>query len=118
MKGNLVDDVPEGLNSLFRPSVQPYLISWFKYDPVEEIAKIDVPVLIIQGDRDLQITVDDAKQLHMGNPNSKLAIVQGMNHVLKDVPEDREGNLKTYNDSNLPLNKQFVKELVRFINEL
>ena len=41
-----------------------------------------------------------------------------MNHVLKDAPEDREGNLETYNDSNLPLNEQFVKELVKFINEL
>lgn len=118
MKGNLVDDVPEGLYSLFRPSVQPYLISWFKYDPAEEIAKIDEPVLIIQGDRDLQITVDDAEQLHQANPRSKLAIISGMNHVLKDAPVDREGNLKTYNDSNLPLNEQFVQELVKFINEL
>lgn len=118
MKGNLVEDVPEGLYSLFRPSVQPYLISWFKYEPAEEIAKIDVPILIIQGDRDLQITVDNAKQLHKANPRSKLAIVPGMNHVLKDAPEEREGNLKTYNDSNLPLNEQFVQELVKFINEL
>lgn len=118
MKGNLVEDVPEGLYSLFRPSVQPYLISWFKYEPAEEIAKIDVPILIIQGDRDLQITVDNAKQLHKANPRSELAIVPGMNHVLKDAPEEREGNLKTYNDSNLPLNEQFVQELVKFINEL
>lgn len=118
MKGNLVEDVPEGLYSLFRPSVQPYLISWFKYEPAEEIAKIDVPILIIQGDRDLQITVDNAKQLHKANPRSELAIVPGMNHVLKDAPVDREGNLKTYNDSNLPLNEQFVQELVKFINEL
>ena len=60
-KGNLVDDVPEGLYSLFRPSVQPYMISWFKYEPREIISRIDVPILIIQGDTDLQITVEDAK---------------------------------------------------------
>ena len=63
----MVDDVPEGLYSLFRPSVQPYMISWFKYEPREIISRIDVPILIIQGDTDLQITVEDAKALHEAN---------------------------------------------------
>jgi len=118
MKGNLVDDVPEGLYSLFRPSVQPYLISWFKYDPVEEISKVEEPVLIIQGDNDIQITVEDANRLYEGNPESKFVIIEGMNHILKDAPEDREGNIATYSNPTLPLNERFVKELINFINEL
>lgn len=115
VKGNLVDDVPEGLYALFRPSVQPYLISWFKYDPVEEISRIQVPVLIIQGDNDIQITVDDANRLHSGNPENKLIIVEGMNHVLKDAPRDRNDNMATYNEPTLPLNEEFVEELINFI---
>lgn len=118
MNGNLVDDVPEGLYSLFRPSVQPYLISWFKYNPIEEISKIDKPVLILQGDTDLQVTVEDAKLLHEANSNSKLVIINGMNHILKDAPEDRQTNLATYSNPDLPLNKQFVKEITTFIKEL
>ncbi len=117
-KGNRVDDVPEGLYSLFRPSVQPYLISWFKYDPAKEISKVDEPVLIIQGDNDIQITVEDAKILHKSNQRSKLVIIGGMNHILKDAPEDREGNLATYSNPDLPLNQQFVEELTKFINDL
>lgn len=118
MAGNLVEDVPEGLYSLFRPSVQPYLISWFKYDPIEEIANVNVPVLIIQGDNDIQITVDDANRLHSGNPENRLAIIEDMNHVLKDAPRDREGNIATYNNPTLPLNEEFVEELINFIKEL
>lgn len=118
MDGNLVDDVPEGLYSLFRPSVQPYLISWFKYDPVEEISKVEEPVLIIQGDNDIQITVEDANRLYEGNPENKLVIIKGMNHILKDAPEDRDGNIATYSNPNLPLNEEFVEELINFINEL
>src|SRR5665647_1908616 len=49
VKGETVSDVPSILNSLFRSSVQPYIISWFKYDPQKEIAKLKIPVLIIQG---------------------------------------------------------------------
>jgi len=117
-KGNKVDNVPEGLYSLFRPSVQPYMISWFKYDPKDEISKVEEPILIIQGDNDLQITVEDANILHRANPKSKLIIIEGMNHILKDAPEDREGNLATYNNPNLPLNSKFIEELIKFINEL
>jgi len=118
MDGNLVDNVPEGLYSLFRPSVQPYLISWFKYNPVEEISKVEEPVLIIQGDNDIQITVEDANRLYEGNPESKLVIIEGMNHILKDAPEDRDGNIATYSNPTLPLNEEFVQELINFINEL
>ena len=32
-KGETIDNAPEMLYALFRPSVQPYLISWFKYNP-------------------------------------------------------------------------------------
>jgi len=118
INGNLVDDVPEGLYSLFRPSVQPYLISWFKYDPVEEISKVEEPVLIIQGDNDIQITVEDANMLYEGNPESKLVIIEGMNHILKNAPEDRNGNIATYSNPALPLNEEFVKELINFIKSL
>ncbi len=117
-KGNLVDDVPEGLYSLFRPSVQPYMISWFKYEPREIISRIDVPILIIQGDTDLQITVEDAKALHEANPNSELIIIEGMNHVLKDAPMDQQENMATYSNPNLELNAEFKEELIRFIKEL
>ena len=62
-KGKTVDSIPPLLNMLFRPSVQPYLISCFKYDPAVEISKVKCPVLIIQGTTDIQIQVEDAKKL-------------------------------------------------------
>lgn len=116
-KGNLVPTVEEGLYMLFRPSVQPYMISWFKYDPVEVISKIHVPILILQGDNDLQVTVADAERLHEA-VSSELVIVKGMNHVLKDAPTDSEGNLGTYNDPTLELNQEFKEKLIEFIKGL
>ena len=117
-KGNLVADIPEGLYSLFRPSVQPYLISWFKYEPREVIAQMDLPILIVQGDTDLQITVEDAKALHEANPDSRLIIIKGMNHILKDAPIDQEENIATYSNPDLELNTEFKEELISFIKGL
>jgi uncharacterized protein len=54
-KGKTVQNVPDDFQNIFRISVQPYLISWMKYDPAAEIKKVKVPVLIIQGTREQQI---------------------------------------------------------------
>src|SRR6266853_4869183 len=81
--GRTSDSVPAELHSLFRPSVQPYLISWFRYDPAKEIAKITTPVLIVQGSTDRQVSVEDARHLRQGNRNAQLLMVPGMNHLLK-----------------------------------
>lgn len=50
--GKEVSNIPMGLMTLFRPSVQPYLISWYRYNPQEVIAKLRQPVLILQGDKE------------------------------------------------------------------
>ena len=116
--GKLTENPPKELDSLFRESVQPYLISWFKYDPSQIIGKIEVPVLIIQGENDLQVTVEDAEKLKEGNPESKLVLIDKMNHILKDAPTDQAGNMETYSKPDLSLNKELVKEIVTFLNSL
>src|SRR5262249_5804111 len=81
--GHGVADVPGTLGPLFRPSVQPYLISYFKYDPAREIADVNAPVMVVQGTTDLQETIEDAKRLAAARKGAKLCLIEGMNHVLK-----------------------------------
>jgi hypothetical protein len=100
---------------LFRASVQPYLISWFNYNPQTEIKKLTVPILIIQGTNDVQISVDDAKKLAKANPHSQLVLIDKMNHVFRTVEGDREANLATYNKPTLPLSEGLVENIIRFI---
>ncbi|MCJ7811753.1 alpha/beta hydrolase, partial [bacterium] len=104
------------LNSLLRPSVQPYLISWFKYDPQKEIAKLEIPVLIIQGTTDIQVSVQDAEQLTSANQRAVKQIITGMNHIMKEAELDRVLNIQTYNQPDLPLKTELIKVIVGFIN--
>jgi pimeloyl-ACP methyl ester carboxylesterase len=108
--GKSVATVPPELNVLFRPSVQPYLISWFKYDPALEIAKLRMPVTIIQGTADVQVTMADAQALHNAAPASKLVVVKGMNHVLKYAPDtsSQAAILKGYENPSLPVDPRVV----------
>ena len=121
----IIDDLVQGkttkapffLKNLFRNSVQPYLISWFKYDPSIEIAKLKIPSLVIQGTTDIQVKVADAKKLAGVNKEIKLIVIQGMNHILKNTKLDQKENIKSYNQPNLPINEELVRELVTFIKE-
>lgn len=113
--GRTVDSVSFMLQSLFRPSVQPYLISWFRYDPQEEIGKLTIPVLILQGTQDIQVSVDDANRLARAQPKAKLVILDGMNHIFRTVVGDKDANIATYTNASLPLAEGLVKSICEFI---
>lgn len=115
-QGNEVDDVPQYLYSLFRPSVQPYMISWLKYKPTEEIKKLSCKILIINGTCDAQVKETEATLLHQANSASKLAIIPKMTHALKDAAADcADEGMKTYKDASLPLTSELVTNIVQFI---
>jgi pimeloyl-ACP methyl ester carboxylesterase len=116
-RGKPAPDVPQGLPALFRPSVQPYLISWFKYDPAKEIAKLSMPVLLVQGTTDVQVSEKDARLLAAAKPAARLAIIPGMNHVLKSVPADPAKQMASYGDPELPVAAILIDEIARFIRE-
>jgi len=113
--GRTVDSVPPALMALFRPSVQPYLISWFRYDPAKEVAALQVPVLVVQGTTDIQVSEADARLLASADPRAKLVIVDGMNHVLKLVPSDMAQQLKSYSDPSLSVAPELVSAIASFV---
>jgi len=113
--GRPVAAPPPELANLFRPSVQPYLMSWFRYDPAKLLIAERRPVLIVQGTTDLQTTLADSKRLHDAKPNAKLLLVPGMNHVLKQAPADRAANFATYAEPERPLAPGLVEKVAIFL---
>jgi hypothetical protein len=103
------------LASFFRPSVQPYLISWFKYNPQTEIKKLKIPVLIVQGDKDIQVSTEDAKLLFLAKGSCKIEIIKNMNHVLKTIGDEKDENIKSYSNPTLPISSEFITKVVSFI---
>ncbi|MEN4946877.1 alpha/beta hydrolase [Pseudomonas proteolytica] len=119
LKAGQVDaDVPDPLQGIFRPSVQPYLISLFRADPAAAFARLNMPALIVQGTTDLQVGVADAKKLKQAKPDAELAVIPGMNHVMRIVPNDVKQQLSSYNNPQLPLAEALGRRLVSFIDGL
>lgn len=113
--GRLPTSYP-AVRQLFRPSVQPYLMSWMAYDPVREIKLLTMPVLIIQGRRDVQVKVADAERLKSGSPSATLRIFDAMTHALKDAGSDSfADSLKTYTDPSQPLTPGLAATIAQFV---
>ncbi len=118
--GKAVDSsgFPAPLQMLFSPKVQPFLTDLMRQDPTGEIARVKLPVLIVQGAKDIQVSLADATALHAAQPKSKLAIIPAMNHVLKDVAgDDHAANLATYADPDLPIDAVAVDAIAAFVKQ-
>ena len=100
--GRPIAEVPKGYESLFGPKAERFTRSQINIDPAAELAKVKVPVLVVQGDNDVQVKVEDARRLAAA-AHVEPVIVPSMNHILKLAPKDVRGNFMTYLDPNLPL---------------
>jgi pimeloyl-ACP methyl ester carboxylesterase len=117
-RGKIYKEVDPGLYFIARPSIQRYLMSWCRYNPKIEIKKLKIPVLILQGTTDIQVTVADAEKLKKAKSDASLVTITGMSHILKEGPEDKEKNAATYNDPALPLKPELVTAVVEFVKKI
>jgi pimeloyl-ACP methyl ester carboxylesterase len=92
----------------FRPSFQPYLISWFKTDLVAELKSRKGSLHMVQGRRDLQVSLAEFALLAAARPDSPAIVLPGMNHVLKQVGGDPEENYRAFSDPAFPLAESLV----------
>ncbi len=117
-KGETVADPPKELAALFRPSVQPYLISWLKYTPGDEIRNLMMPVLILQGTTDIQVSVAEANALGKAKPDAQVVIIEGMNHVMKMAPVEEAAQKRAYSDGSLPVSEKLTTAIIEFVKAL
>ncbi len=111
-----VSDMPPALAALFNPSAQGYLISVLALDPANLAAASKHRMLILQGDRDLQVSTSDAERLKAAAPRATLVHLPNANHVLKSVSSDeRNENLATYGAVDVPLAAGLTDTIVRFV---
>jgi pimeloyl-ACP methyl ester carboxylesterase len=113
-----LESVPKELLSLFHPSVQKFLCSSMAFDPAELISRVEQPVLIVSGGRDIQVTKENAVQLLSKAKRGEHINFENMTHILKDADtSDRiEQLMGVYTNSNLRLTEGLTAAIVKFIN--
>ncbi len=117
-RGEAPGEVPPPLGAmLFRPSVLPYLASWFRYDPRVVAGAVGAPLLVVQGTHDVQTLEDDARAIAAGNPGATLKLIPGMNHVLKQSPAGRLEQTAVYSDSTIAIDPTLVEAISSFVSK-
>lgn len=111
-------NLPPALAPLFHPSVQPYLISTNQYRPTTIVSVLEIPILIVGGDNDLQVRIQETNLLAKAAKKATVHRIHSMNHILKSAPTDRAGNLATYNRPDLPLHPDLAPILIDFIKKV
>lgn len=86
--GRTVADPPQELTVLFRPSIQGFLISWQRYDPVSRLRRLACPVAIVQGLMDTKVKEADARALHAARPDAELLLLAELGHLFKPMEAD------------------------------
>lgn len=104
------------LLSIFAKPNLPFFRSWMKYTPSDEIKKVLKPTLIINGDKDIQVSIEDAKQLHAAKTNASLKIIENMNHVIKHIEKDAD-NIASYRSPDFPISKELVEIIATFVKQ-
>ena len=115
-KGKIDKEFDPSLTNIFNIDTQRFMMSWMSYSPTEEIKKLKIPVLIINGTKDVQVSINEAKLLKEANTNTKLILIENMNHVLKNINSSSEQeNAKSYNMPELDNNEELAKHIISFI---
>jgi uncharacterized protein len=119
LRGEDPGEIHPALRSLLLPANRKFMQTWAKYDPAAEISRVKVPVLIVQGGRDIQVSEADAQALKAAQPAAKLVLIPEANHVYRAVPNtDRMAQLRYYTDPTIPIVPELTNAITQWVKTL
>jgi uncharacterized protein len=113
--------LPPGLAAIFAPATRGYLRELVTTDPAALLAATDRPVLILDGNADIQVPPSEGDRLAAARPDVPRLTLPGMTHTLKrttpadDSPAAATASLATYANPSLPLHDGLVPAITGFI---
>ncbi|PIB32463.1 alpha/beta hydrolase [Gaetbulibacter sp. 5U11] len=113
--GKTTTDYPVALSSIFNIETQRFFMSWMKHNPVDIISTLNIPTLIINGTKDLQVSEAEALLLKEAAKDASIQIIKNMNHVMVTIAGDDLENSKSYNESQRPLADGLLEKIRSFI---
>lgn len=112
--GKTLDSINPMLYSIFRPSIQPFIINMLSFDLENTYKNIKAKKLFISGGHDIQIYSEDVEKLAK-ICNAKYEDFPEMNHVLKKTPKTYIEQISSYSNPELPLYDGLVDSISNFI---
>lgn len=116
-EGKTTTDYPIALSSIFDIGIQPFIANWMSYNPQEELSKLTIPILILNGTKDLQVSINEAQLLKEASKSAEIKLIDKMNHVLHIIEGDEQENAKSYNNHSGIVSEELINTIVKFIKK-
>jgi pimeloyl-ACP methyl ester carboxylesterase len=114
-KGSITT-VDPSLVTMFPPQSQNFYKTWASIDPQEEIKKLQIPILILNGDKDIQVAITNAQNLKVAQPEATLMIIPNMNHIMKEEDAEVQG-YEGYLNPKYPISPKMIAAVLQFISQ-
>jgi fermentation-respiration switch protein FrsA (DUF1100 family) len=84
-------------------------------DPVASVSATSCPVLVVQGETDLQVKPADARLLAAArSPGLELLLLDGANHLFKPVSGDLAAQIPSYGRPDPAVDARLIGAVARF----
>jgi uncharacterized protein len=110
--GKTPASVPADLKILFNSGNFNYWKSTFRFDPCVLLPNVRIPVLIVGGAADVQVSPAQVTMLQDCKPGTNLVLIEGMTHALKN-----SNGISPDKKTPLPLSPELVPALVSFLRQ-
>jgi pimeloyl-ACP methyl ester carboxylesterase len=102
------------LQDFFSAGRVDWLAEWLAFDPALELAKVQSPILLTYGEKNLQIDSSSFELFLDARPNAMSRFIPSMNYALKSVGSEEE-NFQSFTDPSFPVSDSLIGLLEAFI---
>lgn len=78
-----IPQVQQQIYAQIEPLVIPMYRELLRYDPAKDVKAVNVPWIALNGDKDLQVPVDNLKTINELNPSAQTFVLKSHNHLFQ-----------------------------------
>ncbi len=111
--------VDSALRPLLNPAVRRFLQTESALDPAAEARRVPVPLLVLQGATDVQVSVADAEALRAVRPDAEVHILPETSHMfVRAASRESAAQAPGYTDLSVPLVPELVPLVAAFVERV
>jgi pimeloyl-ACP methyl ester carboxylesterase len=111
--------VDSALQMLLRPGVRRFIRTESALDPAAEARRLTVPLMVLQGATDVQVSVADAEALRAARPDAEVHILPATSHMfVHAATRDAAAQAPGYQDPAAQLVPQLVQLVAGFVEKV
>lgn len=115
LRGKLME-LAGGQEAAVNQAIEPWMYYFIKYDPTQDIAAVKVPLLALNGTKDVQVICDlNLNAIAAANPDATVVRFEGLNHLFQHCTTGLPAEYSKIEETIAP---EVLKEMIKFIKGL